>query len=112
MILNCRKTFNTKAVQIQCSPVLFVTPVTGLSGLWTCCAAVQNELCFRLSLVRAQLCHNWGIFGLEKVHFLLLITKIKLGSPSGLPHGYVEVIWYFRNMVQKLESLGNVVHKP
>lgn len=85
VILNCRKTFNIKAVQIFCSPVLFFSTVTGLSGLWTCCAAIQNELCFRLSLAWVQLCHNWGISGLEKVHFLLHITKIKLASPNGLP---------------------------
>lgn len=85
VILHCRKIFSIKAVQILCSPVLFFSTVTGLSGLWTCCAAIQNELCFRLSLVWVQLCPNWGISGLEKVHFLLHITKIKLASPNELP---------------------------
>lgn len=78
MILNCRKTFNIKALQILCS-VLFFSTVTGLSGLWTCCAAVQNELCFRLNLVGVQLCHNGGISGLEKVHFSSAYHKNQTG---------------------------------
>lgn len=92
VILNCSKKFNIKAVQTLCSPVLVFSTVTGLSGLRTGCAAIQNELCFGLSLVWVQLCHNWGISGLEKVHFLLLITKIKLGSLNGLLHLHVETI--------------------